>query len=357
MCKDCGSVHYVYKSCGHSHCMLCQSIKREQWMDRLKQRLLKVPYIHSTFTVPHQLNGMFRKNPRELYGLLMKTCYKTIRQIGKTYGITMGMTAVLHTFGSDMKYHIHVHALITYGGIDKNNEWQYPPCKNKISSYRVLCATFKKLMVQGIECLASKNKLNYHLPIGEIINEVTQLRWVVHSTRPTMDTTIIRQYLARYINRTAISPSRLTYVKELNEVHLLYNEYKLQQAGQPAPKAIKVLSPLEAIHQIMQHVLPPYFNKSRHFGLHQYAKTERKTIAVKLTHQGNTIRTVFEILTHLLGLEPYRCKHCQSEHYYIIGVAADYDYIKPYLQNKAPPASPALHTNKTSTHPVQHLCP
>lgn len=337
--------------------MLCQSIKREQWMDKLKMRLLKVPYIHSTFTIPHQLNGLFRNNAKELYGLLLKSSYKTIRQIYQTYDITGGMTAVLHTFGSDMKYHIHVHALITYGGIDSSNKWKYPNTKNKIASYRTLCSTFKKIMIQGIEDLASKNRISYHLPLNDILIEIGKRRWVVHSTRPTMNTEIIQQYLSRYINRTAISPTRLTYLADLHQVHILYNDYKQQQSGQPAPKSIKVLHPLEAINQIMQHVLPPYFNKSRHFGLHQYTKSERKSIDHTLTNNVATIRTVFEILRHLLGLSAFKCESCKSENFIQADLPADVNFIASYLKNKAPPSISPSYINNTSMTPCTSYCP
>lgn len=348
-CKDCGHKHYVYMSCGHSHCMLCQSIKREQWMDKLNKRILKVPYIHTTFTLPHQLNGLFRINAKQLYGLLMQSCWRTIKEITAGYTLTPGMTAVLHTFGSDMKYHIHVHALITLGGIDQNGEWQYPPKRNKLASYRVMCSTYKRQMIAGIEALSQRNKISYHLPIEQVLEEARDLRWVVHSTRPTMDTRVIQNYLARYINRTAISPSRLQYLPRQREVHLQYNDYKQQVAGQAAPKAIKVLPPLVAIQQILQHILPPYFNKSRHYGLHQYGSNQRATIPQALINHGATIRTVFEILQHLLGLEPYVCSQCGSPEYEKQSIAADPAYLIPFLQNKAPPEPSVLHSGTKTT--------
>lgn len=349
-CKGCGTMYYIYKSCGHSHCMLCQSIKREQWMDKLHGRLLRVPYIHTTFTIPHQLNGLFRANTKLLYSLLMRSCWMTIREVTKTSGFLPGMTAVLHTFGSDMKYHVHVHTLITYGGADAKGRWHYPTTKHKLASFRTMCAIFKKHILEGIRKLYNNGQLAYHTSIEELVNDVSKTRWVVHSTRPTMDTTVIQSYLARYINRTAISPSRLTYLPQQKEVHLLYNDYKQQESGKPAPKALKILQPLDAINQIMQHVLPPFFNKCRHFGLHQYSTKQRQAISQSLQNNTSTIRTVFEILRHLLKLEPFVCTECGSFDFDKETLNPDYIYLHTFLQNKSPPDTPHLHDElKTAT--------
>ena len=342
-CKGCGANYFIYKSCGHSHCMLCQSIKREQWMDKLQRRLLRVPYVHTTFTIPHQLNGLFRANAKAMYSLLMRSCWMTIREVTKTSGLLPGMTAVLHTFGSDMKYHVHVHTLITYGGADAMGTWQYPATRHKLASFRTMCAVFKTLMLEGIRKLYNNGQLAYHTSIEELLMEVAKIRWVVHSTRPTMDTKVIQSYLARYISRTAISPARLTYLPQQKEVHLLYNDYKHQELGKTAPKALKILQPLDAIYQIMQHVLPPFFNKCRHFGLHQYSTKQRQAISQSLKNNTSTIRTVFEILRHLLKLEPFVCTECGLMDFDTETLLPDYTYIQTILQNKSPPATPHLH--------------
>ena len=347
-CSGCGAQHFVYKSCGHSHCMLCQSIKREQWMDKLNQRLLKVPYIHTTFTIPHHLNGLFRMNQKVLYGALMKACWQTIKALSTPQDFLPGMTCVLHTFGSDMKYHIHVHALITLGGINHTGQWEYPHKKNKIASYRSLCATFKNQMLTQIRKLKQSDQLSYHRPLDELLREVEKVRWVVHSTRPTMDTKVIQTYLARYINRTAISPSRLHYLHEQHEVHLIYNDYKNQQSGSPAPKASKTMHPLVAIQQILQHTLPLYFNKCRHYGIHQYTTKQRKNISSQLINHGAIIRTVFEILRQLLKLDVFVCHHCGSIDFDKEAIPEDPDYLYTYLQNKAPPNINTLHTGRSS---------
>jgi Putative transposase/Transposase zinc-binding domain len=319
-CKDCGQKHFIHQSCGHSHCMICQSIKREQWVDKLKAQLLKVPYVHAIFTLPHQLNGLARSNEAIIYSIIMKSAWLTIKAIGNKQHSTPGMTSILHTFGSDMKYHIHVHALVTFGGLDSNGEWIYPKYKDKLDRYRSICAIYKAIFLKEISRKNILAKLKYHADLPTLLADVAKLRWVVHATYPTMDTTIIENYLAKYINRIAVSNKRLQYIKENQSVSLIYNDYKIQLSGQPAPKAFKNMEPLVAINQIMQHVLPPYFQKSRRHGIHNAATKIKAIIPAILLRNGTTIRTIFQIITDLLKLNPFRCDNCGSSNHVISSI-------------------------------------
>jgi len=106
-CKSCKHKTYIYFSCGNSQCPICQGLKRMQWQDRLNARMLKVPYVHTVFTLPHELNGLARNNEMQIYGLIMKSAWKTVKSLTKkeeNLGALPGMTSVLHTFGSDLKY-------------------------------------------------------------------------------------------------------------------------------------------------------------------------------------------------------------------------------------------------------------
>ncbi len=336
ICKQCDQKHYIYYSCGHSHCPMCQSIKREQWVDKLKANLYKVPYVHTTFTLPHDLNGVAKSNPTKIYGLLMRSAWKTIKHISKkedNIGALPGMICVLHTFGSDMKYHVHVHCLITFGGLTDEGKWRYPKHKYKIARYRELSSVYRKIFLKGLKRLYDKQEINYHQPYEIITTTLKSKRWVVHNTRPTIDTKVLEDYLARYINRVAISNSRLEYLHAEQKVNIIYNDYKKQQSGCPAPKATKPLEPLVAIDQIMQHVLPPYFQKSRRYGLHASATKKRleNVIPDELKRNGQTVRTLLEILTQLLKIKPYQCSKCGSSEYSIGDVKSDKSWIQQYI--------------------------
>lgn len=346
VCKDCGHKHYIFHSCGHSHCMLCQSIKREQWVDKLRASLLQVPYIHMTFTLPHGLNMLAKLNKTIIYSLIHKTAWQTVQQIAQQQETTYGMTSVLHTFGSDMKYHVHIHALVTFGGLAKSGDWIYPTVKNKIAKYRFVCVLYKELFLKELSCLHHNSKLVYHSDFDALLDEVKKQRWVVHATYPTMDTELVQNYLARYINRVAISNNRLSYLKSQQAVTILYNDYAQQKEGQPAPKSIKYLQPIEAINQILQHVLPPYFQKSRRYGLHHHSCNLKSTIPTALKNNNQTIRTIFQILNHLLQSNPFECEKCQSKNFFIqeIDNPEKYNLAIIFIDSLKSPPAHFLHT-------------
>ncbi len=336
--------------------MICQSIKREQWMDKLNATLLQVPYIHSVFTLPHQLNGLARNNESIMYSLVLRAAWLTVKSIIAKYCATPGMTSILHTFGSDMKYHIHVHALVTFGGLDVHtNQWRFPEFKDKIDRYRTICSTYKKIFIQEFLLIYRAHKIKYHVPIDDILLEVEKIRWVVHSTHPTMNTIVIEKYLARYINRVAISNNRLQYLKENHKVIVLYNDYKNQLQGFPAPKAFKELDPLSAIHQILEHVLPPHFQKSRKYGLHHHSFKSTHTIPEAIQRESITIRTLFQIITELSKQTAFMCDRCGSDQLFIDLIVPDGTYIFSFISSDFLKSPPTRTQNIDSDFQVENI--
>ncbi len=345
MCKRCGDELFIYHSCGHAQCPLCQSIKRAQWQDKLGNRLLAVPYTHTVFTLPHQLNKIAKRYPKAVYNLLLRSAWQTVKQVcadPTNVGALPGMVSVLHTFGSDMKHHIHVHSLITFGGV-KGNKWIWPKRKKKIASYREMCRVFRNIFMSGLDNLILQGSIqasNYET----LRSEICERRWNVRNSYPTMQTGLIENYLGRYINRVAISRNRLRYLEREKQVQIIYNDYRKQQKNQAAPKAIKTLSPLVAMHQMLQHLLPPYFQKCRYYGLHStsiFTKVSNQ-IPQLLRNAGQNIRTVFQILTDLLGLTPLVCDKCQQADLIQIPISSDRNYIDLILSEPKGRAPPSL---------------
>ena len=147
-----------------------------------------------------------------------------------------------------------------------------------------------------------------------------------------METQTIEMYLARYINRVAVTNSKLEFIKATEEVHLTYNDYKNQIKGQPAPKEIRSMDPLAFLHQLLMHLPPPYFQRSRRYGIHANSKKEvyKNAIEERLKRNGRTIRTVIEIITHLMKNEPFSCQQCESTDMSISQLSPDLmNYILP----------------------------
>ena len=348
VCTSCQNHHYVYNSCGHSHCPICQSIKREQWIDKLKNNLLNVPYVHMIFTLPHQLNGLARANKKIIYSLILKTSWAVVKNISKSndnIGGLPGMVSVLHTFGSDMKYHIHTHNLVTFGALElENNTWKKPKRKDKIARYRQINSLYKKLFLQALKQQYQEGKITYYMNYQQVEEMVKNITWVVHNTKPTLDTNILEGYLARYINRIAISNSKVEYLKDQAYVKLIYNDYRNQNHGQAAPQKHKLLDPFVFINQFLQHVLPPYFQKTRRYGLHSSAskKKYKELMPQNLNRQADVVRTVIQIVSKLINNLPYSCQKCQSETFQIVIVKPNKNWIHQYINvpnSRSPPKS------------------
>ena len=336
VCKECGHGHNVFYSCGHSHCPICQSIKREQWIDKLKAELLKVPYVHMIFTMPHELNGLARNNKKIIYSMIMKSSWQTVKELSankKNIGGLPGMISVLHTFGSDMKYHIHSHCLVTFGGLDEHNKWIYPKRKYKIAQYRKINSTFKRIFLKALGIAYRRGNIKYYLSYEEVQEMLGEKQWVVHNTKPTMETKTLENYLARYINRIAISNNRVTYIKSQKKVKILYNDYKNQKEGKPAPKKKKEMSPMIFIDQFMQHVLPPYFQKSRRYGLHSNATKKRlkEELPDSIKRNGQVIRKIMEIITEMMKENPMKCECCGAKNFEVEAIQSDKELLNQYI--------------------------
>jgi hypothetical protein len=330
-------------------------------MEKMSEELYKVPYVHLVTTLPDELRLLAKYNSKAMYNIMMRVTNQTTQQLcneESALGAMPGMISVLHTFGSDMKYHVHVHSLLTFGGIDKEGKWRYPKRKKKLFRYLDFRNTFRDNVLSEIEKLDQKGELRKRPNHEQTIDLIRQKTWSFFITEPTTQTDTIELYLARYINRIAVTNTRLQYLKETKEVRLSYNDYKNQKEGHAAPKSILKMNPLVFLHQYLQHVLPLYFQKVRRYGIHAYASRKRhnKLIQEKLKRNGATIRIICSIISHAMGLEKYKCEQCQSSNYNISQIQADRDYIKPYLRMPTIRSPPSIIKISSQLHkPYQSM--
>ena len=336
-------------SCGHSHCPLCQNRKRELWQEKLAEKFLAVPYVHIVFTIPHELNSLAKMNKSEIYNITIRAAWKTIKRLTakpENVGGLPGMVAVLHTFGSDMRYHIHVHSLVTFGGLDNAGQWQWPKRKNKLAPFRKICKEYRDNFLSMLNKAIAKDEIVASQNMEDLIEIISNKRWNVRNEYPTANTEVLERYLARYINRIAISKSRLEYLagqeKIDDQVKISFKDYKKQVKGQAAPMDKKSINPLVAINQFLAHVLPPYFQKSRHYGIHSAVTYKRlgHLICEKLKRNTETIRLFFKLLKFLSGLKPYECEKCQHTEFTITTLEADRNWIFNFItipSTRAPP--------------------
>ncbi len=336
-CKKCNAKTYIYHGCGNSRCPKCQGVKRLQWQDQIANKILQCPYQHIVFTMPHQLNTLARNNPYKMYNCLLRSAWATLKTCSaekSNLGALPGAIMVLHTFGSDLKYHVHVHALVTFGGVDGDGHWHWPKRKKKLIPFRQFRTKFRATFVKHLEKLYPE--LETGKPFGHLKSELYQKSWCVHAERPTMRTKVIQEYLGRYICRVGVSKSKLKYDPATQQVTLLFKDYRKAEKGNPnVPLGQKTLAPLVAIDQIMRHCLPPYFQKCRYYGLHASAtiKKYKAKLPVQIKNNGHTVRTIFQLISALLGVEEITCDVCQGTDFEMETIRPDNEYIRPWLQN------------------------
>ena len=270
---------------------------------QLSSSLYNVPYVHTTFTLPKELRSLSRKNPKQMYNLLFQSAWSCIKKVGKLIGAELGMVSVLHTWGSDMKYHVHIHCLITFGGLNKKGEWVWPKSSSRLAGFDRINKYYKESFLEGLEKLFKTKKLNYHKTYEEIEGELGTKQRVVNNTLPSLNTEVVEAYLAKYINRSAVSPKRLHYNKQNGQVILEHKDYKTQVTGEAAKYINTKLHPLIAIDKILQHKLPPYYHRVRYYGIQQSSKRKKlqSRISDKLLRNKDSIKILFELLTKLIN--------------------------------------------------------
>lgn len=324
-----------------------------EWQSRLSARLLNVPYVHMTFTLPKELRGIARRNEKQVYSILFKSAWQSVDKIGKEIGAELGIISVLHTWGSDLKYHPHVHCLVTFGGLDTNNNWVWPKSKRRLIRYHRINKYYKDSFLANLKLEFAKGELISHKGFDELELELESKSWVVNNDWPSQNTEIIEAYLSKYINRSAVSKKRIHYNSQTGEVLLIHKDYTNQEQGKAAPYKKKKMSALSAIHQIVKHKLPPHFHRVRYYGIHHPVKEKKikQKLAGHLLRNKDSIQILFSLLTKMLNQlkksSKRACEECGSTSFDKEKIAGEakwiYKSVVGYGLNKSPPKSASLY--------------
>ncbi len=279
-CGGCGAQRIAYNSCRNRHCPKCQAGRRAAWLEREAQALLPVDYYHVVFTLPAALAPLALQNQRLLYDLLLRTAWETVRELASDphyLGATVGLLAVLHTWGQTLCHHPHVHCVATGGGLacDVNGRAAEPPrwvpCRpGFFLPVRVLSRLFRGKFLAGLRAAYDRGALGCHGKLAALAGPVAFAawlaplygrEWVVYAKPPFGGPEQVLKYLARYTHRVAISNSRLLALDD-ERVTFRYKDY----AADRRPKTLS-LEAHDFIRRFLQHVLPSGLVKIRHYGL------------------------------------------------------------------------------------------
>ena len=274
-CEDCAHTRVAYNSCRNRHCPKCQGAAARQWLAEREAELLPVPYYHVVFTLPASVGALAFHNKAVIYDLLFKTAAETLITIAadrKHLGARIGLTAVLHTWGSALTHHPHVHVIVPGGGLSPDGS-RWIACKpGFFLPVRVLSRLFRRLFLEGLAALHEAGRLAFFGDLAPLADKsafdatlasLRRAEWVVYAKRPFAGPQAVLAYLSRYTHRVAISNSRLIALDQAR-VTFKWKDYRIK--GRDRLKTM-TLDVAEFIRRFLTHVLPSSFHRIRHYGL------------------------------------------------------------------------------------------
>jgi len=274
-CEDCGHRRVAYNSCRNRHCPRCQGAAAREWLAAREADLLPVGYFHVVFTLPAEVADIALQNKAVVYDLLFKAASETMLTIAadpRHLGARIGMTAVLHTWGSAMTHHPHIHMIVPGGGISLDGARWISSRLAFLLPVRVLGKLFRRLFLTKLLGLHAAGRLQFfgaHSGMDDpraFKRHLTQVRrktWVVYAKPPFSSPEAVLAYLSRYTHRVAISNRRLISFDEAG-VAFRYKDYR---RGGGERYRVMTLHADEFVRRFLLHVLPTGFHRIRHYGL------------------------------------------------------------------------------------------
>ena len=274
-CTKCGHHHIAYNSCKNRHCPKCQGPAARDWMEARAEDLLPVEYYHVVFTLPAEIAQIAYWNKRAVYGLLFKASAETVTTIAadpKRMGARVGMTSVLHTWGSALTHHPHIHMIVPGGGLSPDGA-SWVACRPGFFLHvRVLSRLFRRLFLEGLMDLHRTGRLAFFGDLERLaqadaftdwLAPFRKSEWVVYAKPPFGGPEAVLAYLSRYTHRVAISNARLISA-DAQAVAFRWKDYRIKSGDRQ--KVLRLATP-EFIRRFLIHVLPDGFHRIRHYGL------------------------------------------------------------------------------------------
>src|SRR6476619_5060408 len=273
--EKCAHTLVAYNSCRNRHCPKCQGAAARQWLAEREAELLPVPYFHVVYTLPAAIRDIAYQNKAVVYDLLFKASAEatlTIAADPKHLGARIGFISVLHTWGSTLIHHPHVHMIVPGGGFSPDGS-KWIACRPRyFLTVEVLSALFRRLFLEMLLAAHAAGRLQFfgdHVALASKtaferrLKPLRNSKWVVYCKRPFAGPRQVLRYLSRYTHRVAISNRRIISADE-NGVTFKYKDYRLD--GSARYKTM-TLATDEFIRRFLIHVLPKGFHRIRHYGL------------------------------------------------------------------------------------------
>jgi hypothetical protein len=273
VCRSCGFEHPSYNSCRNRHCPKCQALAQQKWIAARAERLLPVRHFHVVWTLPSELRSLVQYRPRQLFDALFAAASETLLELGRTrLGAELAVTMVLHTWTRDLRFHPHVHALVSAGGLASDGFRWKPSRAQYLFPVEVMGALLRGKMMALIRKLHAEGLFRDFEPFADpeafdrCMARLARARWVVFAKKPFRRVEHVLEYLGRYTHRVAIANSRIVDLRDDLVTFRTKNGKEIS------------LHPIEFLRRFVQHVLPDALHKIRHYGL--YAGAHATTLCI-----------------------------------------------------------------------------
>jgi len=271
-CDSCGHQRIAFNSCRDRHCPKCQSLTRAQWLEDRRAELLPVDYFHVVFTLPQEIAAIAYQNKAVVYDLLFRATAQTLRTIAadpRHLGAEIGFIAILHTWGQNLLHHPHLHCVVPGGGLSPDGQ-RWVACRpGFFLPVRVLSRLFRRLFLAMLRQAFEARALKFFNALAELADPgafarylapLARTEWVVYAKPPFGGPERVLEYLGRYTHRVAIANSRLVAFAD-GEVAFRWKDYR-----HASRQKVMCLPAEEFVRRFLLHVLPPGFQRIRHYG-------------------------------------------------------------------------------------------
>jgi hypothetical protein len=331
VCDSCGAKTAVYHSCRNRHCPKCQSLDQARWVAAQARDLLPVPYFHLVFTVPTALHPLFFADQRAGYQALFAAAMEAVRDVARSrLGATPGSIAVLHTWTQTMRFHPHVHCIVTGGGLSLDRARWIGTRPTFFLPVRVLSRVFKGKLLERFEAAVASRSLSEPFA-RQCLRRAASTPWVVYSKAPMAGPDQVLRYLSRYSHRVAIGNERIVAFHD-GEVTFRYRDRRRGNCAR-----VFTLPATDFVQRFLLHTLPSRFVRIRHYGL--LSNGQRTALVARARTRlgqpappetnGATAENWRALYQRLTGRDPDLCAVCHVGHVRIA-----------YLLHRAPAPPP-----------------
>ncbi|MEA2104644.1 MAG: transposase [Candidatus Cloacimonadota bacterium] len=299
VCEDCGEVSEVRHSCKNRFCPTCSWKDTVKWADNLKKKIFDIPHRHSVFTLPHSLNGLIKRNKKEMLNILGRISADIFKSWFKSkYNVKIGVVSVIHTYGEKKNAHYHIHMIVAWGGMhfDTGELIDFKGKEKEYINYNHLKKEFRRKYVNELDKLFKNKELNHKFSDKEFQlfkKKIHKHKWQIHLEDPMDTPAAVIRYIGRYSKRACLSEYKITNI-EGEYLTFKYKDYKdridPKDKKSPAKEKELRLHFSKFFPLLLQHVPPPYFRLVRYYGA--YARFDMIPQEYKATQDEQLSETI-----------------------------------------------------------------